>query len=70
MQLTGGVLDFTPSFSNGTTCPTPDAGSSAGVAPGANCLISVTYSPAMPGSVSGLLNMTLCTPDSASCVTT
>jgi hypothetical protein len=70
MQLTGGISDFTPSFANGTTCPTPDAGSSAGVAPGTSCQVTVTYSPATLGPVSGQLDMTFCAPDSTSCITT
>src|SRR5262249_34082219 len=60
MQLAGGISDFVPSFSGGTTCPTPDAGSSAGVAPGATCVVTVTYSPKTLGTVSGLLDMSFC----------
>lgn len=70
MQLTGAISDFIPSFLNGTTCPTPDAGSSAGVAPGASCQVTVTYSPSTLGPVSGQLDMTFCPPDSTSCITT
>ncbi len=70
MQLAGGIFDFTPSFASGTTCPTPSAGASAGVAPGATCMVTVTYSPSALGPVSGQLDMTFCPADSTSCITT
>ncbi|MBV9803025.1 MAG: choice-of-anchor D domain-containing protein [Solirubrobacterales bacterium] len=70
MQLTGGISDFVPSFTDGTTCPTPGAGSSAGVAPGATCVVAVTYTPSTLGSVSGSLTMTFCPADSTTCTTT
>jgi ASPM-SPD-2-Hydin domain-containing protein len=67
MQLTGGLLDFTPSFANGTTCPNPGAGASAGVAPGATCVVTVTFAPKAFGPVSGLLDMTFCAADVTPC---
>ncbi len=70
MDLTGGIFDFAPSFAGGTTCPTPGAGSSAGVAPGATCVVTVTYTPSTLGPVSGLLNMTFCPANSDTCTTT
>lgn len=70
MQLSGALSDFVPSFTSGTTCPTPDAASSAGVAPGATCVVSVTYKPLTLGPVGGLLNMTFCPADSSTCTTT
>lgn len=69
MQLTGGIFDFTPSFANGTTCPTPTAGSSVGVAPDATCTVRVTYSPSTLGPVSGVLNMSFCSAGDPSCAT-
>ncbi|MBV9607881.1 MAG: choice-of-anchor D domain-containing protein [Solirubrobacterales bacterium] len=67
MQLTGAVSDFVPSFSNGTTCPTPEAGASAGVAPGASCTVTVTYTPSTLGPVSAQLNMTFCAAGETPC---
>jgi hypothetical protein len=68
MQLTGGIFDFVPSFANGTTCPTPAAGASAGVAPGATCVVAVTFAPKTYGSVSGSLGITFCAVDATPCV--
>jgi hypothetical protein len=61
MLLAGDIVDFVPSFTNGTTCPTPSAGASAGVAPGATCVVAVTYAPSTFGPMSGWLNMDFCT---------
>lgn len=70
MQLSGAISDFVPSFANGTTCPTPDAGQTAGVLPGATCIVTVTYTPATLGPVSGSLDMTFCPADGSACVIT
>ena len=67
MQLTGSIFDFTPSFATGTTCPTPSAGASAGIAPGATCVVAVTYSPKKFGPVSASLTMTFCATDASPC---
>jgi hypothetical protein len=68
MQLTGAVFDFVPSFANGTTCPTPAAGATAGVAPGATCVVAVTFAPKTFGPLSGSLGMTFCATDGTPCV--
>lgn len=67
MQLTGAIVDFVPSFANGTTCPTPGPGGSAGVAPGATCLVSVTFAPKTFGPLSGSLEMTFCAAGDTPC---
>lgn len=67
MQLTGDIFDFIPSFSNGTTCPTPGSGASVGVAPGATCVVSITFAPKMFGPLSGSLEMTFCAADVTPC---
>jgi Abnormal spindle-like microcephaly-assoc'd, ASPM-SPD-2-Hydin len=67
MQLTGAVFDFVPSFANGTTCPTPGAGASAGVGPGATCVVTVTFAPKTFGPLSGSLDMTFCAVDATPC---
>lgn len=68
MQLTGGILDFVPSFANGTTCPTPGAGASAGLAPGATCVVAVTFAPKAFGPLSGSLGITFCPTDATPCL--
>jgi hypothetical protein len=60
MRLAGDIVDFVRSFTNGTTCPTPAGGASAGVAPGATCVVAVTYAPSTFGPMSGWLNMDFC----------
>lgn len=67
MQLSGAISDFIPSFAGATTCPTPAAGPSAGVAPGATCIVTVTYAPTTLGPVSGSLDMTFCQADTTPC---
>lgn len=68
MQLGGGIFDFTPNFADGTTCPTPDAGALAGVAPGATCQVTVTFTPQAFGPLSGSLEITFCAVDANPCV--